>query len=659
MWVVVVKTFLKETSKRALLVALALVIGVSTPADASYEFRALNDQLWYEDECAPGAGSGGGTSGGQFEGGDNPEKVWNFLKSKGFSDEQVAGIMGNLAHESGDPTLSKTDATDGRAVGLAQWQDGRLTSLKNAASQQGRDAFDMQFQLEYLYEEMQTRTPRDGGFSTEEQGMKNQTSVEKATEYFMYNYERPGIPHLDKRIEYAKQYLERFGGTGGGGTSSADCACTPQSSPIKSVANSVDTTGADERIQKVIDAAIADANGKGVDLRIAVSGDAKASGGAGGQLPSASVIKLLVAAALSNNKVPLASVTGDLTTMIRDSNNDAANRLIDKAGGFGSINATARSLGADASIGRKMLQSAGAVDPNRISAQGSDTILNAIKSSQGAGGKISKDYADAIMAAMKSQTVNTKWGTSGIPKDKMAHKTGELNGAQHDVGYFFDGDKWLAVSILSNGGSAEPGVTIVKETAKKIYDAWLNGAGSSGGGGDGCGGVTDGECGEGGFIGTLKCYAWPEYSTRTDQMPDYAAATARAHSDVKLYKGGSGGGVAGNDCGFFVTRLLIDSGFEPAYNYNGTGGNTVEQYKWTSENWETLGTGATINAADLRPGDVANDRTNHTFIYVGKVNGFKDQTGIASASLGGPPRAPMEGKESPTDAGMTWFRKKG
>ena len=258
------------------------------------------------------------------------------------------------------------------------------------------------------------------------------------------------------------------------------------------------------------------------------------------------------------------------------------------------------------------------------------------------------------MSAMKAQTVNTKWGSSGIPKDKMAHKTGELNGAQHDVGYFFNGDKWLAVSTLTNNpsGGTEPGVGIVKDTAKKIYDAWLGGG--SGGGSDECGNLANGQCGDPGLIGYLKCYAWPDYrgSGYTDPTPDYAKAVEVAQGEGR-YVGGIN--YPGIDCGGFITLLLTDSGHEPGYNYNGRGGNTVSQYKWTQENWETLGQGNEINVADLRPGDVANDENNHTFMWIGPVEGFQP-TNIASASLDD--RAPMAGQENPTEAKWTWFGKR-
>lgn len=254
--------------------------------------------------------------------------------------------------------------------------------------------------------------------------------------------------------------------------------CAPSSSAgIKSTAN---TDDANIGIQKVIDTAVTDAKSKGVNLSVVVSGDASASGGNSGQMPSASVIKLLIAATLSDQKVPLSEVSGTLAKMINISSNDAANELIDRVGGFGSINAMASKLGAEAHIGRRMGDQPGASDPNTISAKGSDTILTAIKQSEGGGGKISRDYASAIMSAMKAQTINTKWGASGIPSGAMAHKTGELgSSAQHDVGFFFNGDKSLTVSTLSSG-SESGGVSVIKDTAKKIYDAWLGSGGDNG-----------------------------------------------------------------------------------------------------------------------------------------------------------------------------------
>lgn len=158
----------------------------------------------------------------------------------------------------------------------------------------------------------------------------------------------------------------------------------------------------------------------------------------------------------------------------------------------------------------------------------------------------------------------------------------------------------------------------------------------------------------GNFVETLKAYAWPDYKGNTLEMqPAYVDAVSKARGDG-LYVG-DGLGDWGVDCGVFVTLLVRDSGFDEGYNYDGKGGNTTQQYKWTSENWETLGDASSIDPATLQPGDVANNESTHTFIYIGEVEGFEGE--IASSSWG--ERAPMaDPMQSPTQSGYTWFRKK-
>lgn len=158
--------------------------------------------------------------------------------------------------------------------------------------------------------------------------------------------------------------------------------------------------------------------------------------------------------------------------------------------------------------------------------------------------------------------------------------------------------------------------------------------------------------GGGDLIETVKAYAHHQYSAaRTDQTPAYTEAVNRALSEGR-YVGGSGGGVRGNDCGGFVTTLVFDSGFDKGYNADAKGGNTVHQEAWLKQHWQPI---SATDAGDRLPGDVAVNGT-HTYIYVGQVEGFETQ--IASASLDGPPRAPMAGKEGVADASFRWYRKK-
>lgn len=143
-----------------------------------------------------------------------------------------------------------------------------------------------------------------------------------------------------------------------------------------------------------------------------------------------------------------------------------------------------------------------------------------------------------------------------------------------------------------------------------------------------------------------KAYAWPEYTAgRTDQQPAYTAAVSKAKSESRYT-----GGANGNDCGGFVTTLIFDSGFDKKYNSDAKGGNTLSQESWLRKNWNVI---SSTDAQDRQPGDVAINE-DHTYIYVGKIDGFNSV--IASASYSD--RSPMAGHEGVTDSSFRWYRKK-
>ncbi len=149
------------------------------------------------------------------------------------------------------------------------------------------------------------------------------------------------------------------------------------------------------------------------------------------------------------------------------------------------------------------------------------------------------------------------------------------------------------------------------------------------------------ECPDGDLQKLVLDYAWPEY-----HAAPYITAK-EAYSDAVKRRSAAGkyvGGISypGIDCGGFVTTLLQDSGY--ASNYNDSNGATGVQESWAkSHGWTTV-----TDIAQLSPGDVA-FTTGHTFVYVGKIEGF--QSVIASASLD--ERAPMAGHES--IQGARWY----
>lgn len=159
-----------------------------------------------------------------------------------------------------------------------------------------------------------------------------------------------------------------------------------------------------------------------------------------------------------------------------------------------------------------------------------------------------------------------------------------------------------------------------------------------------------------GLSATILAYAWPQYEAgKLEQMPVYAQVVKE-----KSAKGEYVGGIKypGNDCGGFVTRALIDSGFLPEYNYggkwkDGASNAAIAQLPWAKANMQSLGT--VTSSSQLQPGDVAFDYdAGHTWMFVGKIEGFGSE--IASASMD--QRAPMAGTEGLTYNGATWYRKK-
>ena len=170
-----------------------------------------------------------------------------------------------------------------------------------------------------------------------------------------------------------------------------------------------------------------------------------------------------------------------------------------------------------------------------------------------------------------------------------------------------------------------------------------------------------------GFDGTVLGFAWPTYKPAESAggagIPDCEGWCTRKQPyidavNAAIENGIYRGGYQGVDCGGFVTLLMLNSGFEPNYNYAGKIGDGAEnvangQTPWLQANWTSLGPADDIDPATLRKGDVAVSPT-HTFVYVGDVPGFDAK--IASASFGN--RAPMaDNRQSPTASGFTWYRK--
>lgn len=124
------KIYNKPKPKIFLLASVFILLtSIITPQLAyGYDlFYSTNDILFYDPEEAAIDCSGTIV----LSGDDNRQKIFNFLISKGLTNEQAAGVLGNIQQESGfSPTRQSESAKFGSgAWGLAQWLSGRKSSL--------------------------------------------------------------------------------------------------------------------------------------------------------------------------------------------------------------------------------------------------------------------------------------------------------------------------------------------------------------------------------------------------------------------------------------------------------------------------------------------------------------------------------------------------
>lgn len=147
---------------------------------------------------------------------NNARTAFNFFVSKGLTQTQSAGIIGNLMQESSiRPTAVEYGGGPGR--GIAQWSIGgrwnsdRAGNVVAFASARGLDRWALQTQLEFIWHELNTV----GGYGLAE--LRATTSLSGAVLVFQNKYERCGKCAQGNRMTYATQALNEFGGSAGGG----------------------------------------------------------------------------------------------------------------------------------------------------------------------------------------------------------------------------------------------------------------------------------------------------------------------------------------------------------------------------------------------------------------------------------------------------------
>lgn len=170
---------------------------------------------------------------GQVDISDVTDFTWKYFQSLGFTQECTAAIMGNIQQESSFVPNSLQNKTHGPAAGLFQWENydkktSRWLSLFNFAKDRGKSWTDTQTQLDFAMTELagclNTYTGPNGAHGTYDNGTpwgwpyqkldlaqyKAYKNVNEATEIFSRCFCRPSIPLMDKRKQYANNFLARY-----------------------------------------------------------------------------------------------------------------------------------------------------------------------------------------------------------------------------------------------------------------------------------------------------------------------------------------------------------------------------------------------------------------------------------------------------------------
>ncbi|MBY5988218.1 phage tail tip lysozyme [Roseovarius atlanticus] len=143
--------------------------------------------------------------------------VFGKLLENGMEPHVAAGFVGNFMVESGIGLNPLARGDGGYAHGIAQWND-RRHALFRFAERRGTSWDDLDTQIAFLLHELETSEA--GAWAK----IRRASTAAEAAQMVSRYYERPGIPHMNRRVSYANGVIEQFEGGNvpkGGQTSAA------------------------------------------------------------------------------------------------------------------------------------------------------------------------------------------------------------------------------------------------------------------------------------------------------------------------------------------------------------------------------------------------------------------------------------------------------
>jgi len=171
---------------------------------------------------------------------------------------------------------------------------------------------------------------------------------------------------------------------------------------------------------------------------------------------------------VNQNEGAKLSIDKLIELMIADSDNTAANMLIDKLG-INSINNTINKLGCtDTVLQRKMMdiESIKQGVENYTSVRDLNLTFSKIYKNQ----CIDENYDKKMIEILKKQKNNSKIPGKLPESVQVAHKTGELDGVENDAGIVFTPNGDYVLSILNEGTVSDTAIKNDEEISKIVYD---------------------------------------------------------------------------------------------------------------------------------------------------------------------------------------------
>lgn len=129
--------------------------------------------------------------------------VFGRLVERGMEPHVAAGFVGNFMVEAG-PTINPAIVGDGgAALGMAQWNN-RRPALIAFARARGKDPTDIDVQIDFLFHELETS---EAGAA---QRIFQAQTAQEAAQLVSDLYERPGIPHMTRRVAHAAAVMQQY-----------------------------------------------------------------------------------------------------------------------------------------------------------------------------------------------------------------------------------------------------------------------------------------------------------------------------------------------------------------------------------------------------------------------------------------------------------------